>query len=298
MSKLNMDRLAMSNLHYRLYPFDHFLRSQQELGTKSIELYACPPHFIIDWDEMKDCSDIKAGLSEAGLEVVALNPEMGSYPFRLLGGDRELSFRSLEYLKNVISSASDLGAEIVPIACSGALRGCDKGAELGLLMDRIYGLGKYASEFGVRLALETVPGDVLMSDIEAMKKVISGVDLDNVGVCLDVCAVRCAGEKLEQWFQTFGEKVLYVHFTDGRPDGRLVFGQGLHPLDDYIDTIEGAGYKGYYGLNIFNRGMWFDDRYLSEEKGWTGQEFNEENYLFAPEAADKKNLEALMPYML
>ena len=38
MAQLRREQIAAVNMHYRLFPFEHFLKTQQELGVKSIEL--------------------------------------------------------------------------------------------------------------------------------------------------------------------------------------------------------------------------------------------------------------------
>ena len=156
-----------------------------------------------------------------------------------------------------------------------------------------------AQELGVVIAVETMPSadSVIINTLPQLQKLLAAVDHPFVKATLDVCAVRCAGETLEQWFQALGEKIVHIHFTDGRPGGRLVWGQGLHPLDTYLETLEKYGYKGCLGLNTNLRGMWFDSSLLDEEGRFSGRDFYPENYWFYPPAADRKNLEQFIPYL-
>ena len=76
-----------------------------------------------------------------------------------------------------------------------------------------------------------------------------------------------------EWFETFGSGIAHMHFTDGKPAGRLVWGEGLHPLDDWMAALERWGYTGSLG-----------------------QLLTKEAYFFEPEKADRTNMAALAPY--
>ena len=78
-----------------------------------------------------------------------------------------------------------------------------------------------------------------------------------------------AGETIEEWFQTFGERIAYVHFSDGKPAGRMVWGHGNHPLEDMLQELGNLGWRGPLGLV-----------------------FTKESYFFDPKTADQENFRA------
>jgi protein FrlC len=65
-----------------------------------------------------------------------------------------------------------------------------------------------------------------------------------------------------------------MHFIDGRPYGHLIWGEGLHPLDDYIETLNRNHYEGYLGQELTVVDYWFD-----------------------PAQTDRKNMQAFAPYI-
>ena len=66
-----------------------------------------------------------------------------------------------------------------------------------------------------------------------------------------------------------------MHFIDGRPYGHLVWGEGLHPLDDFIQTLNDNHYEGYLG-----------------------QELTEVRYMFDPAEVDKRNMAAYQAFLV
>lgn len=296
---IKRSQLAVASNIYRQYSPQYFIEAQKELGTETIELAAVPPHLIIDWEAPVDVSGLKKELEGAGLKVAAVNADVSGYPYRMCTYNETLKNRTIAFYRHAIKAAADLGAEIVTVSCTGAHGDCIIEEEWAKIFEMMEVLKEAAAENNVKIAVETVTAAdaPLMNCIADMKRLMDTVDSEWINVCLDICAMRCADETLDDWFKAFGDKIIYLHFTDGRPGGRLVWGEGLHPLGDYLETIAHYGYKGYYGLNIFTRGMWFEDQYLDEEKGWIGTDHIRENYTFAPKTADRKNLEAFKPYL-
>ena len=260
MATIRREQLAAVNINYRMYPFQDFLDTQRELGMKTIELWAGAPHFLMDYQQRPDCAALRAEIESRELRVAALTPESALYQFPVAAYNEEVQKLAIPYYTNALKSAQELG---------------------------------------VVIAVETMPSadSVIINTLPQLQKLLAAVDHPFVKATLDVCAVRCAGETLEQWFQALGEKIVHIHFTDGRPGGRLGWGQGLHPLDTYLETLEKYGYKGCLGLNTNLRGMWFDSSLLDEEGRFSGRDFYPENYWFYPPAADRKNLEQFIPYL-
>ncbi len=299
MNKIRRDQLAALNTIYRLYPFEEFLKTQKELGLLNIELWAGAPHFLLGYDGYSDCAALKAQAAEYGLKVGAFYPECVIYPFTLCAPDPEMYKKSMEYYRNAVRAAAELGASVVVVSCAGGLfdTGADKAWEKAAAS--LKELGALAEEKGVKIAVETLTPDasIIVNTLPELKKLLAEVGSPAVNACMDICAARTARETIDQWFDAFGEDLIHIHFSDGKPGGRLVWGEGLHPVDDYLAAIAARGYKGLLGLNINLRGNWFDPSLLSEEKGFIGPDHYPENYWFNPMAADKANIAALEPYI-
>lgn len=298
MSYVYWEQLAGVNIHYRLYPFEYFLDVQQKLGMKNIELWAVAPHFLLGYDGYQDCRQLRKQIEDRGLKVAAFTPESVTYPFPLCSWNQEIRTLALGYYTNAIRAAAELGAKVVPISCAGALKDGDSSQAVQWAVEALKHLAPIAQENEVVLAVETLCPDVsiVVNTLPELEQLLKAVDHPNVKATLDICSMRTAGETLEQWLQCLGRDIVHIHFTDGRPAGHLVWGQGLHPLDTYIETICTSGYQGYLGMNLSIRGTWFDPALVDEKMGFVGKEFVPENYWFYPAAADQKNLEAVSRY--
>jgi protein FrlC len=287
------------NIHWRLYPLEDAFRAWQGLGFERIELWAGAPHFLLGWEGYQDCGPVKEAMKARGLSPAALLIESVSYPFGLCCSVPGVWEKSVEYFKNGVRAAKELGAPLAVLSCAGGL--FDRGKELAKerALSALRQIAETAEEEGVTVAVQTLAPDqsFVYNTLGELKELLDGVSSPRVRACLDICAMRTAGETLDQWFDALGDDIVHIHFTDGRPAGRLVWGEGLHPLDEYLKTIEERGYRGCLGLDLNVRGNWFDPAYLDEEKGWTGRFHAPGNYWFFPEGADSKALEALTPYI-
>ena len=298
MAKLLNNQIAAVNTHWRLYPFARFLEAQEMLGMESIELWAGAPHFHLDDESFDNCEKLKQEVAAHGLSVVAFSPECVTYPYPICTPDEITRKRSLAYYTNAIIAASKLGAQIMPVSCAGARLDDPLEEAFDNAVTILRDLSGPAAEYGVCLAVETLPqiSAPILNTLPELKKLLDAVNSAQVQASLDICAVRTAGETIDEWLHLLG-KIRHIHFTDGRPGGRMVWGQGLHPLDDYVESICNAAYTGYLGLNINNRGNWFDPALVDEEKGFVGESWVPENDWFAPAAADRENIRMILPYL-
>lgn len=299
MAKISRERLAAVNINYRMYPFRDFLDAQRELGMKSIELWAGAPHYLFDYEWRQDCAALREEIESRDLRVVAFTPESALYQFPVAAYNEEVRRLAVPFYANALRSAKELGAKVMPLDCAGGLKTEDPEAVFARAVDTLKKLAPVAEEQGVLIAVETMPAadSVIVNTLPQLQRLLAEVDHPFVKAALDVCAVRCARETLDQWFEALGKDIVHIHFTDGRPGGRLAWGQGLHPLDGYLETLEKYGYEGYLGMNSNVRGMWFDPALLDEEGKFAGREFYPDNYWFYPPAADRKNLEQFIPYL-
>ena len=109
--------------------------------------------------------------------------------------------------------------------------------------DMLYRLCDVCRENGVYLALESLKSlettvGVTLSDI---KRMADEINHPSLRIMPDTGAVSYNGERLEEWFQVFGEKIIALHFVDGM---HQAWGDGGSPLADMMQTLEQHGFKG------------------------------------------------------
>lgn len=65
-----------------------------------------------------------------------------------------------------------------------------------------------------------------------------------------------------------------MHFIDGTPYGHLIWGDGNHDLESWLNVLNQRGYKGYLG-----------------------QEITDFNYFEKPDSHDMRNMAAYEPFI-
>ncbi len=119
-----------------------------------------------------------------------------------------------------------------------------------------------AAEEGVLLHLEFLPWAGI-PDLAAAWAVVSGADRPNGGILLDSWHFFRSGSTLEELARLPGDKVLYVQIDDGpaEPEAdlaeetqhrRLLPGEGSFDLAGMFETLEGIGFAGPVGVEVFS----------------------------------------------
>jgi protein FrlC len=270
------NRLACSGAHYRYYPFDYFVERQRRQGFTTMDLWAGPPHAAIYHDSCPDLHGLRRRLDTAGISISALTPECRLSHYSLCAFDTYARDKSLAYFANVIQTAVGLGAPLVILSCHGAAwdRGHDEAFRNA--GESLRHIAPLAAKAGVTLAVETAPAyeSCVLNTIEELDRLLGELAHPSLRVCLNLTAAVCASESLDSWFSRFGDRLVHIHFADGRPQGYLAWGDGLLPLDEYLDTFNRQGYQGYLGLLI-----------------------NDTRYLEQPEKADRNMMQSFEPFL-
>ena len=275
MPHLRREQLAGMGIHYMYHSFDYFLDCQQELGFKTIEMWCGRPHFWLDDHGYQDTCELKKKVEDHGLKIGVFTPECAMYNYLLCAHDEYARKRAVGYYTNGIKAAGEVGAKVMLTNCCG----CDWNEEPERVFERAVKmlrlLAPVAAENDVTLAVETVRPEEsrMIIRLDELARLLKAVDHPNVKAALDLTAVGVAGETGKQWFETLGSDIRHMHFVDGRPYGHLVWGDGLHPMADYIELMNQYGYEGYLGQEIT------DDRYFAD-----------------PREADRRNMAAFEPF--
>jgi protein FrlC len=74
------------------------------------------------------------------------------------------------------------------------------------------------------------------------------VNSPNLKGMIDTIPMALANEDFENYFSLLGEDLVHIHFIDGKPEGHLVWGDGVLPLETYIHQLNEIGYKGFLTL--------------------------------------------------
>jgi len=128
-------------------------------------------------------------------------------------------------------------------------------------------LSDIAQDYGMKIAYEPVGIHTsYVQTVEMACEILERIDRDNVGICLDSSNLYL-NHKLND-FQVIQkippEKIWVAHINDMDDlpieqldqDNRSLPGRGVIDLNNYIDNLEKAGYKGMVSVETFREEYW------------------------------------------
>ena len=214
MQKLKKEQLAIGNYHYTNWPFEHFLKSVQELGLKNIEIWGAKPHFLVDIQSPDYLRTTAKKIQDAGLNVICFCPEQNNYPVNISASEPSLRRWSIEHMKHSIEAAALLGAPTV-LLCPG---NGTMDAQPEAIRDRFAvsarELSQTAADNGVILALETqAQTDALfMNTAQQQREVLDMVSHPNFKMMLDTVQLAQFDTRVAEDIRIIGtENVQHVH---------------------------------------------------------------------------------------
>lgn len=277
MAVIHRKQLSAMGIHYLYYPLDYMLDAQAKAGFQTIELVGMAPHFLMDHTGFQATAPVRKMAEDRGLTIGCFTPECAVYQYLMCAPDEGFHHRSMEYFKRGLEAAGQLGATKLLTNCIGGT--WDEA------YDRVYEravksltlLAATAADYGVTIAVETVRPEEskCIITLPELKRLLGDVNHPNVKAGLDTIAMGVAGETPEEWFKTLGKDIVHTHFVDGRPYGHLVWGDGLFPLESYLDVLNKYHYEGLISQEIT------DFRYFED-----------------PAGADARNFRAFEPFIL
>lgn len=277
MAHLKREQLAGIGIHYIYYPLDYMLDAQQKAGYRTIELLGMAPHYLIDYKGYQDPVEMRKKAEARGLRIACFTPECASYHYTMCGADEGFHFRSMEYFKRALEAAEGMGAQKLLTNCIGGTWDEEYDRVYERAVNSLRELAPVAADHGVTIAVETVRPEEsrVVITLPELQRLLRDVGHPNVKAGLDTVAMGVAGETPRQWFEALGSEIVHTHFIDGRPYAHLVWGDGLFPLERYLEVLNEFGYEGLLGQEITD-GRYFDD----------------------PAAADARNVAAFEPYFV
>lgn len=277
MARIHRKQLSAMGIHYLYYPLEYMLEAQAMAGFQTIELLGQAPHFLMDHTGYQDPVPVRKLAEEKGLTIGCFTPECAIYQYQMCAPAPDFHHRSMEYFKRGLEAAEKFGATKLLTNCIGGTFDEEYERVYDRAVKSLSLLSKTAADHGVTIAVETVRPEEsrCIITLPELQKLLKDVDHPNVKAGLDTIAMAVAGETPEEWFKALGKDIVHTHFVDGRPYGHLVWGDGLFPLETYLDVLNKYDYQGLISQEIT------DFRYFDD-----------------PAAADARNYQAFKPYII
>lgn len=254
MGKILLSQIVGTNIAYYRYSFDYFLDSMDELGIHQIEIWGGSNHFSI-YDSAKDQTRyLKKKLKSRGFRCISMMPEQNVYAVNIAIEDEYIREKSIAYIERFIEACSEL--ECSRFLLNPGRPYLDRPMSEGYkwARDSVEKLIRCAEKNNVILMFENLNDreSCLATNAQDQYRIIKDIDSPYLACCVDTVPVACMGEKLEQYFELMGEKLVHIHLNDGKPWGHMKWGDGNQNLDEHLNAMRKYNYTGYIDLEIDN----------------------------------------------
>lgn len=265
--RVKRGQIAGMNLMYKWYSFDYFLESMEELGFESISLWGGPPHFDCDYLGYQDCTRIASKVRRRGLSVTGFLVTGSNYRYQIAAEERDQREHVFQYFRNGILACEELGSANMSVNSGWGYYSHDREEALKRSRDMIARLCREAKEHHVLITMESLKSceTNLVITLEDAKRMEKAVCHPAFRLMADTGAIAYNGERLEDWFQCFGDRIASIHFVDGM---HLAWGEGKSPLDDMMMSLVRHRYQGCLALET-SGGKYFSNPREADRKAMT-----------------------------
>lgn len=200
---------------------------------------------------------LKKALDDAGTQLVGLNFYAGQLP----GPDRgalsvpgEESDRFRANIEVAAEFAASVGCTALNALYGNRVDGVDPELQDALALENLVLAARAADRVGATLLVEALnkpespryPLVSAPSAVEVVDKVNAATGLGNASFLLDLYHLSMNGEDLAEVVDRYAGKAGHVQIADN--PGRGAPGTGALPLEELLDRLRDAGYRGWVGL--------------------------------------------------
>ena len=257
---IKRSQVAGMNIHYVKYSLEYFLEAQRKAGFETIELWCGAPHVWLDHYQYYHADRIRKKIEQYELKLACVTPENCIYPWQVAAWEPEWRERSFQYFKNGIQLTAELGCEKMEINSGWGSNTETKEDAWGRSQDMLGRLAEEAQKNGIVLVIESLRKEEsqIVHSLSDLKKMLEEIHHPSLLPMVDTCAMCCAGENLEEWFEAFHGKIAHMHFVDCDPQGHLIWGDGKQQMGKWIEILNRYQYTGYLGQEITDEKYYTD----------------------------------------
>lgn len=257
---ISLEQITGSNFSYQHMTFERFLDDMVTLGRSKLELWGIAQHLDVPNFSFADARRMRKQLAERGQSVHVITPEQVMYPVNLASSVASLRARSIATMKKAADVCVELEAPLLFLTAGRGFEDEPRQDAWNHALDGLGTVAAYAESLGIDCVIEPLQRHEsnLVNDSVGLAQLLDELALPNLYVALDTVAMAVAGETVDTYFETFGDRIRHVHLIDGTPAGHMAWGDGELPLAEYLAGLSRGGYDGYLSFEIFGAKNIFD----------------------------------------
>lgn len=230
------------------YPIDEVIKRLAIIGYDGIEIGAASPVAYPDDLDKARREEIVSLLKMHNIVVSSVLPAPGGGPgFNVASPILKERERSVQYYKDCIDLAHDLGAKVVLYVAGWEIFGVKYREAWNWSKECLIECAQYALPKGVMMAVEPTPADSnLIETADDAIIMMEEVNMTNVKLMFDTFHVLYRNEIMSDYVKRMGKNLINVHVADidRLPPGSK---NDFRPL---IRALQEVGYDGYLTMEI------------------------------------------------
>jgi protein FrlC len=247
-------KLAVASSVFGRYPLEHVLPVVARAGYQGIDLWGGRPHVFRSDLGASRLRALRGQAADLGLEIASVMPAFYRYPFSLSTNEDHIRQDSIDYMRESIDNAVQLGATSVLAVPGMSLHGQAQEDAWARMTDSLELIADSATGAGVRIGVEVVNryvSDLVITATDALR-LIQPLGRANLGVVLDSGHIHIAGKTGEEELRTAGAFLHQVHLNDndGKKHQGLVPGDGSFDFPSLFKALHEAPYHGFLSVEL------------------------------------------------
>jgi protein FrlC len=242
-------KLGIASGVYLNYPFAETIKRVAAAGFDGIDAWSGRPHIYRADFSAQQLRQLRELVEDNGMVVSSFLPAFYRYPYSLSSPNDIIRQDSIQYMKECLDNAVELGAPVLLVVPEKTIYGQSPQDAWDRLADSIDVVCQYGRQFNMMLGLEAVNhyvSDMVNTAADAMR-MVEQLNHDNLGVVIDTGHMNLASETTPEAVARLGDRLLQVHVNDndGRHQQNLIPGDGTFDFDELIDVLKQSGFDGF-----------------------------------------------------
>jgi protein FrlC len=239
---------------YLNYPIEEAVRRIAAAGYDSIDVWSGRPHIYRHDFTGEELRHLCQWIDKSGLTVSSFLPAFYRYPYSLSSPNDIVRQDSVQYMKECMDNAVELGSPILLVVPGRTIYGQDREDGSKRLADSIDAVCQHAFQYDIKLGVEPANRfvtDLVVTAADAMR-VIDELGHANLGVVLDTGHMNLGSETTQEAVELLGDRLLQLHVNDndGMQQQNLVPGEGTFNFRELIDVLYQTDFDGVLSAEL------------------------------------------------
>ena len=247
-------KIGISSGLYINYSIDEALCHIADAGYDCVDIWGGRPHVYRHDFSPTQLRRLRQQIGDLGMTVSSFMPAFYRYPHSLTDPRETVRLDSVQYMRECIDNAAELGAPILLVVPLQVVPERDLEVGRKQLTRSIGEVCDYARQVDVRLGLEVLNPRAcdFVNSLVAALRLLDELDDPALGLVLDTGHLNLMQETTEEAIRLAADRLLQVHVNDndGLVQQNLVPGDGTFDFAGLIDVLAAAGFDGVLSAEL------------------------------------------------